>query len=296
MKKRKILFGLSAMLFFVASCTEDIVIDLEDGTPMIGVDASFTDEMKHHETILSYTAGFYDQEVKMIKGASVYVTDGIDTFYYHEDASREGHYLTDLVAGRKNTFYRLFIDVESEGELLHLKAESFMPNNVESIDSVVVKPFNGGADTVPNVIFGDTIEWLYPYFMSLPDQSIVYMPMVTKNDTLLTDTLTQRMVIPVGGYAGYYINGPEMQAANKEIPIHMFRKSTLRDGDRIHVDLYSIPADYLMYVYSMIMSSGSNPMMGAPTNVYTNIQPSDRAVGWFLTASVASKSTVFEDW
>ena len=86
-----------------------------------------------------------------------------------------------------------------------------------------------------------------------------------------------------------------MQAANKEIPIHMFRKSTLRDGDRIHVDLYSIPADYLMYVYSMIMSSGSNPMMGAPTNVYTNIQPSDRAVGWFLTASVASKSTVFED-
>ena len=30
----------------VAACTEDIIIDVEEGEPMIGVEASFTDELK----------------------------------------------------------------------------------------------------------------------------------------------------------------------------------------------------------------------------------------------------------
>ena len=41
------------------------------------------------------------------------------------------------------------------------------------------------------------------------------------------------------------------------------------------------------------MSTGSNPMMGAPANVSTNIQPVGEGVGWFFTASVVSAETVF---
>ena len=40
---------------------------------------------------------------------------------------------------------------------------------------------------------------------------------------------------------------------------------------------------------------GSNPMMGAPANVSTNIQPSDRGVGWFMTSTVVSVETQFVD-
>ena len=279
----------------LASCTEDIVIDVEEGEPMIGVEATFTDELKHHEAVLSYTADFYNKdEIRMVTGATVYVTDGVDTVYYYEDETLEGHYFTDLAAGHKNTLYRFCVDVaDAHGEPIHLFAESLMPDNVESIDSLVIKHFNGPNDSVPTVFFFDTIEWMYPYFQSLPDPSIVYMPMVVKNDTLLTDTLTDRMMIPVGGYAGYYINGPEMQAANKEIPIGYYRRSKLRDGDHFKVGLYSIPQDYLVFVYSIMMSSGSNPMLGAPANVSTNIQPEGEGVGWFLTASVVSAETVF---
>ena len=292
--------NLHKLLVFVtfavlAACTEDIVIDVQEGEPLIGVEASFTDEWKQHEAILSYSASFYNQdEIIMISGATVYVTDGVDTVYYREDMEHLGHYFTDLAAGKKNTVYRLCIEVpESDGTKHFLFAESLMPNNVESIDSLVVKPFNGENDTMPTTFFMDTIEWIYPYFQSLPDPSIIYMPSISINDSLVSNAFTQRMVIPVAGYAGYYINGPEMQAANKEIPIGYFRKSDLNDGDSIRADLYSITSDYLYYVYSLIASSGSNPMLGAPANVSSNIQPEGGGVGWFFTASSVSTETVF---
>lgn len=283
-------------LIAATACTEDIVIDIEEGDPMIGVEAYFTTELKQHETILSYTADFYNKsDIQMISGATVYVTDGIDTIPYIEKPDCPGHYLTDVVAGKKNTLYRLCIDIpEADGEVTHLFSERLIPDNAERLDSIVVKPFSGMDDTIPSVIFNDTIEYLYPYFLCPEDPSLVFMPMVYKNDTLLTDSLTQQAPIPVGGYAGYYINGPEMQMANKEIPVYFFRyPRNLRDGDRIRLDVRSIQADYLMFYYSIVMSAGSNPMLGAPANVNTNIQPADKAVGWFFTASSISAETTF---
>ena len=284
------------MLFF-AACTEDIAIDIEKGRPMIGVEAYFSNELKQHETILSYTADFYNKDnIEMVSGATVFVTDGIDTIQYIEDQEHKGHYLTDMVAGKKNTLYRLCIDLlETDGEITHLFSECLLPDNVDVIDSLVIKPFNGSNDSLPSVYFGDTIEWVFPYFQSLPDPNIVYLPIIFKNDTVVNDSLAQQMTIPVGGYAGYYINGPEMQAANKEIPVYFFSKKKIKDGDRIRLELRSIQPEYLYFYYSIIMSSGSNPMLGAPANVSTNIQPSDKAVGWFFTASTVTAETTFID-
>jgi len=285
------------LLLLTASCTEDYDIDVEEGHVMIGVEAYFSDEPKQHEAILSYTTDFYSHdEIRMVSGAIVYVTDGIDTIVYQEDADRKGHYYTDIVAGKRNTLYRLCIDInEPNRDPIHLFSESMLADNVDNIDSLVIKPYNGIDDTVPTVFFNDTIEWVFPYFQSLPDPDITYMPLIYKNDTLLTDSLMQQMLIPVGGYAGYYINGPEMQAQNKEIPIYYFKKSDLRNGDRIRAGLQSIPADYLYFFYTIAMSQGSNPMLGAPANVTSNIQPTGQAVGWFLTASVTSAETIFMD-
>ena len=282
---------LPLMLLF--SCTEDIIIDLEEGEPMVGVEASFTNELKHHEAILSYTANFYNSEdVEMISGAHVFVTDGVDTIPYIESAEEPGHYFTDLVAGKKNTFYRLQVAVPDEREkdgFLHLTAESFMKDNVEFIDSLVMKPYQ----SVSGLPMFDTIICMYPYFQSLPDMSIVYMIDIWKNDTLQTDTLTSKMSIPMAGYAGYYINGEEFLQENMEIPISFTSQKKLHDGDRFKADIISIPTDYMVYVYSLSASLGSNPMMGPPSNVITNIQPQGKGVGWFYAASVVSAETVW---
>lgn len=299
MKKVKDMLLVGLMALMMASCTEDIIIDVEEGERMIGVAATFTDELKCHEAVLSYTDDFYNnnEDIRMVTGATVFVTDNVDTIYYIEDATQPGHYFTAPVAGKKKTMYRLCITApDINGEIVDLFAESYIPDNVDCIDSLVLKPYNGLNDSIPTVFFGDTIEFLYPYFQSLMDSTIVYMPMISKNDTLLTDTLNDmRMVIPMAGYAGFYVNGPEMQMANKEIPIYYFMKSKLRMGDLVRVDLYSIGADYIYFYYSLMMSTGSNPMLGAPANVSTNIQPEGLAVGWFMTASVVSAETIFDD-
>ena len=271
------------------------MIDVEEGNHRIGVEASFTNEMKRHETILSYTADFYNQnEIQMVSGATVYVTDGVDTMYYYEDEEQPGHYFTDSVAGRKNTVYRLSVEaVDLNGESQSLFAEGLIPDNVESIDSLAIKHYNGSNDSIPSVFLIDTVEWVYPYFQSLPDPGIIYMPKVWKNDTLVSDSLSLTLMIPQGGFAGYYVNGPEMLESNKEIPIGYFLRSKLNDGDEIRADLYSITPDDYYYSYSILMSTGSNPMLGAPANVSSNIQPEGEGVGWFFTASVVTGSTVF---
>ena len=291
---KKLVFLLPLMLLFaMLSCREDIIIDLEEGSPLIGVEGSFTDELKQHELILSYTADFYNSdEIKMITGAKVAVTDGVDTIPYWEQADRPGHYLTDSVAGRKNTLYRLLLDVPDEAEtdgFVHLTAESYMNDNIEVIDSLVLKPFT----LFSGLPMKDTIYAIYPYFQSLPDPSIVYLVRLFEDSICQSDTLTKVLAIPMAGYAGYYVNGPEFLLTNVEIAVGMVRSSELHDGEVFRLDLLSIPLDYMTFVYNLSMSMGSNPMMGPPTNVITNIQPSGSAVGWFYAASVASVEMIY---
>ena len=267
------------------------MIDLEKGEPLIGVEGSFTDEYKRHEVILSYTADFYNaDEIRMITGATVFVTDGVDTIPYLEQEDQPGHYLTDSVAGHKNTLYKLLVDIPNalEGPK-HLYAESYMADNVEEIDSLVLKHYS----MMPNLPMFDTIYMLYPYFQSLPDPTIVYMIKVTADTIPMNDTLLQANSIPMAGYAGYYVNGPEMLENNMEIPVAMVTESQLYDGKLFRLDLLSIPYDYMMFVFNVKMAMGSNPMMGPPTNVMTNIQPSGEAVGFFYAASVVSKEMVY---
>jgi len=282
-----------ALLVMLFSCTEDIVIDLEEGNPLIGVEGSFTDELKRHEVILSYSANFYsEEEVNMISGARVMVTDGVDTIPYLEQSDRPGHYLTDSVAGRKNTMYRLLVDVPDEGEAdgyKHLTAESYMNDNVDHIDSLVLKP----SSMMEGIPMEDTIYMLYPYFQSLPNPTIVYMIHLFEDGVPKSDTLSSVMTIPTAGYAGYYINGPEMLQNNMEIPIGMMWSSQLHDGMVIRADLLSIPMDYMTFVFGVKTSMGSNPLLGPPTNVPTNILPAGEAVGWFYAASVVSAETVY---
>lgn len=287
MKKTLLLFILPLIL---VSCKEPIDIDVQEGPRLIGVEGSITDELKRQEIILSYSAPFYSEGAsEMISGATVFVASDVDTVFFFEESDNKGHYLTaEPYAAERCRMYRLIADIPDDEEgLITISAESFMNDNVDKIDSLVMHPYDMNGQPI------DAIIGIYPYFQSLNDPNIVYLAKITKNDTLVTDTLSEMMPIPVGGYAGYYINGPLMQMFNMEIPIGFFSRDELRHGDSIRVDLYSIPMDYMSFVAGVTSSVGSNPMMGAPSNVPTNISPQGRCVGWFYAASCVSAEVVY---
>ncbi len=291
MKRLECIFVFLAGLFLFSSCREDIVIDLEDGKPMIGVEASFTDEFKRHEVILSYTVDFYmSQEIQMISGAKVRIVGGGDTILFSE--SSPGHYLSDSVAGKKNTAYRLEMEIPTtDGSGYEsLYADSYMCDNVESVDSVLMIL---NADPMMSA-FMDGIYSFFPFFQSLEDPSICYLVHAFQNDSQLTN-LTNTAPIPMAGYAGYYVNGLAMLSQNMPISVFGMLKDDLREGDRIRLDFYSIPADYVSFCYSVMFANGSNPMMGSPANVSTNIYPAGKAVGFFYAASVVSYTICYRE-
>ena len=81
MEKKKHYFGLLLGFGLVmASCTENIVMDLPVGRKIPVVEGSISNELKQHELILSYSSELYSTDgAEMISGAKVYVTCGDDT-------------------------------------------------------------------------------------------------------------------------------------------------------------------------------------------------------------------------
>ena len=95
MKKWSYIIGLFVGLGFLASCTEEITMDLPEGRIVPVVEGSITNEYKRHEVILSYSSDLYDEGTpEMISNAEVYVTSGDDTIWYYEQANNPCHYLT----------------------------------------------------------------------------------------------------------------------------------------------------------------------------------------------------------
>ena len=280
------------------ACTEDIAIDPPEGRMRPVVEGSFTNELKRHEVILSYTSELYSHEKKMISGAEVYVKSGDDTVWYYEQPDQPGHYLTDSVAGRKRRWYRLNVYVE-ENELynrpINMYADSKMPDNISQIDSLRLLPLRN-KEGIP-LVNDSAAVCVCPYFQSLADSSIVYNVMLYLNGKRFHNRPSKLFeLFPMKGYAGYYFNGPEMLQNNIEIPVGIMNKSYLHEGDVVKLKLVSITKDYLYFLISQSLAVGINPIMGAYSSNLTNIFSNCNAIGWFSTTSVVEVEGVYHEW
>lgn len=276
----------------LASCTEKMKIDSQVGERLIGVSASITDEYKKHEVILSHTEDFYGGDPVMISDAVVFVLDGTDTIWF-EETEKPGHYLSvNEFAGEVDHIYRLSINISDENGYHHYYSESKMNENVERIDSIKVKPWVFNSLEMKNFL------GIYPYFQTTDDPKTYYMARIRINDELVGgDTLTECELFETMGYAGIYFNGPLMVLIGGEFPIYGLNQrdslEVVHKGDTITLDLWSIPRDYAHYIYEIASSTGTNPMMGTPSNVRTNIYPEGTAVGMFHASSLRQCSVIY---
>ena len=285
------------LISFLA-CTESITIDPPEGRMRPVVEGSFTNELKRHEVILSYSSELYSHEKKMISGAEVYVRSSNDTVWYYEQPDQPGHYLTDSVAGKKQRWYHLEVNVE-ENELydrpIRMYADSKMPNNITQIDSLGLLPLRN-KDGIPFVDDSAAV-CICPYFQALADSNIVYNVMLYLNGKRFHNRPSKLFdLFPMQGYAGSYFNGPEMLQNNIEIPVGIMNKSYLHEGDIVKVKLISITKDYLYFLVSQKLAVGVNPILGAFPSNLTNIFSDCNAIGWFSTTSSVEAEGVYHEW
>lgn len=299
MVNRKLHIGLMVVLGLItASCTEDIMMDLPEGRKVPVVEGSITNECKRHEVILSYSSELYSTDSKeMITGAEVYMTSNDDTIWFYEQDNKQGHYLSDSLAGIKNRWYHLEINAEDNtlfAAPIHIYADTKMSNNASGIDSVGLLPLRN-EEGLPFVDENAAV-CVCPYFQTLSNENIIYQVELYLNGRLFKNRPSRLFnLFSMEGYAGYYFNGPEMLKNNAEVPVGIMNKSYLHEGDVIGVKLYSISKDYMYFLAGQKLAIGVNPIMGAFPAVFSNLFSNCNAIGWFNATSVIEGESIYHE-
>lgn len=304
--KRIVLSIVSLPLLTTVACTEAISIDPPKEKIVPVIEGSFTNEYKRHEVILSYSSELYSHEREMITGAEVYIIEsrryqdfpGDTTYYLYEDPNNPGHYFTDSMAGTKNRWYHLEVNVEENmiyNRPIRMYADSKMPNNVSQIDSIGLLPLLNEQ----GIPFADesAAVCVCPYFQALNDQNIIYNVELYLNGKRFRNRPSKLFdLFAMQGYAGYYFNGPEMLNDNIEIPVGIMNKSYLHEGDVVKVKLISITKDYMYFLVNQKLAVGVNPIMGAFPAVLSNLFSNCDAIGWFSTTSSVEVEGIYHEW
>ena len=299
--------------FLMTSCVEDFRIDTENGEHLVGINGYFTNEYKKHQIVISKTTDFYSEEdAEMISGAEVFIHDGIDTIYFKE-TDRKGYYETiDSVAGIEGRTYYLSVNIVDDDGLHNYYSQSTMRENISQIDSIVVKEVE---DTFTSNFMGAasyTMTNLYPYFQSVDDPDASYLINIIVNDTaVLNKSFLSCSSLSLKHLAGMYFNGSEMANMIGEQSVHTFKTTqtylendsiyiqdmnyypVATEGDKITLCIYSVNPEFITYCTDIMSSFGSNPMMGMPHNVATNIYPGGTAVGFFEALSLTKASFIY---
>jgi hypothetical protein len=279
-----ILFLLCSLLCF--SCTEDIVLPIEDGERMLVVEASLTTEAKAHQVKLSLSSNFYSEEsTSLVSGATVTITENENVHILTEVSSGVYETASDFSAVPQVT-YRLNIsniDINKDGELEEYWSESSCVeiNPIEMLAVVEMELF--GRKTLSTII----------YMKDNGDVDNYYMGKLYINDVLVTDTITDCFFMDDMYFNGSYIDG--------RFPIFNLKSETderqdkwvVRPGDKVTAQAYGIPKDFYYFIGDIRSAGSSNPFMGSPANPRSNILPKGRAAGFFYVASTKIASTIY---
>ncbi|MCF8304623.1 MAG: DUF4249 domain-containing protein [Bacteroidales bacterium] len=283
MKKLKYIKTLALFMLTVAlfsSCTEKIDVELDESYTRLVVDGSITTDTMAHTIRLVETADYFaNQPATPVTGAEIKINDGTGSIQLIED--KPGIYKTapDYFAEAGKT-YHLTINLQSEvgGHTSYEASETVNP--IAEMDSIGFKYW-------PNL--GDGY-WEVKCYVLDPPTTEFYMFDSYINDKLVTDTITERMVVDDILYNGSYTNGIGVAWLDQELPTEKAGK-----GDKITIRASSISEGYANFLWELTdETEGNNPLFdGPPANIKGNI--SNGAIGYFAAYSVDYESRVIGD-
>jgi hypothetical protein len=279
-----------------------MTIEIKTNDKRLLVDGAFTNETAVH-SIRLYCSGslITGKPQTIVSGAKIYVTDGIDTFDYIENKDTVGLYQTaGNVGGKGGHTYTLSItnvDLDKDGNMESYTARSLMPVPVTFDSLVSQRGLNGdGNMAVNNYAY-------YKLYYNGPDY--VYKSELLNDDddgTTIRDRLGTGVisrdeneykvpkVLSPGSFRNYWS--------------YLSINSTVVKGDIISFFCYSLTAAQYEFLKEFDNNTSSSDLFNSeniydqlkiPTNLPTNIEPSDRAAGYFFIYSVSKISKVFNE-
>ncbi|RLD50658.1 MAG: hypothetical protein DRI97_16720 [Bacteroidetes bacterium] len=265
-----------------ASCTERIDVELDDTYTRLVVDGQLTgDSTETHTIILTEsTSYFYNQPPPPVTNANVSVKgdDGSSILLSEQDPCV--YLLPEGFKSKIGVNYSLDIDLEKEIDG-HIKYTA--SSSTPSIgDTVYI-----GLQYQPD--WGEKGYYVVQCYYWDPLGPNWYMFDIYKNDTLLTDTISEKQVVDDTFYDGGFTNGIGVGYLDQSR-----KDQVLKPGDVISFRASSITEGYANFVWEVQDEvSFSTPLFsGPPANVVGNL--SDGAIGYFTSYSVLFASMVFE--
>ncbi len=288
-----------ALLFY--SCEQNMNIEIKANDRRLLVDGEFTTEPVIH-AIKLYCSGslITGQSQSVVTGAKICVTDGLDTFEYIENKDTRGLYQTAAKGGGKGghlyTLSITNIDIDNDGKMDSFTALSVMPVPV-TFDSLVSKT---GLD-------GDGTMAVNNYaFYKLYDNGPGYVyPFTLVNNYIRYGTITDRL--GSGEFARFesqykVANVLSPDQTKKFSAYFSIKSSDVKNGDTINFICYNLANDQYGFLKIFDNNTAGNSQFNSkniydqltvPTNLPTNIEPADKAAGYFFVYSVSKISKVF---
>ena len=230
-----IVFLFILLLAPLYSCTERIDISLDDSAVRLVVEGSLTTDTMSHKVLLSSTSGyFYNQPPQPVSGATVTISDGENILNLTE--VNPGVYQTaPSVHGIEGKTYTLNIKLNKQigGFSDYTASSKLYP--VAKLDSV-------------NLLYhpdwsSDGI-WEVKCFVQDPPSADFYRFLISRNDTMITDTLDEWFVTDDRFFNGNYVNGITVGYLDQSI-----KEQRLIPGDSMLVEMNNTGEEYANFLW-----------------------------------------------
>ena len=299
LSKYLLLYAYLIVVVLASSCQQVLDIEIKTNDKRLLVDGEFTNDSLIH-SIKLYCSGSLLTGVPqtVVSGASIYVTDKIDTFYYAESNNIPGLYQTlGKCCGKGGINYFLSItniDIDEDGEMDSYTANSLMPVPLTYDSLVSIRGLNGDNNMAVN-------NWAY-YKIKYngPDYIYKFISVNNRTDYTITDRL---------GTGELSRFETEYKVPNVEHPdsvitcwSYLSINSSVVEGDTISFICFNFTLKQFQFLKEFDNNTDGDPFqdnmydqLKIPANVSTNIEPSDKAAGYFFIYSVSKISKVFNE-
>ncbi len=278
---KKILFFAIISIVILDSCTERVDIELDQQKfARIVVEGSIDTDTTAHLIKLTKTGDYFQNEPPQpVSGAAVTIITDEEEFLLTEQPANSGKYYTEPdVFGEIDKEYtlRILLNEEIGGKMEYTATSTIYP--IAPLDSISLEYHDD---------WGPYNFWEVKCYVLDPPTTDFYMFNIYRNDTLITDTITNVGVTDDILYNGNYTNGIGVAFLNQA-----YKSQKVNAGDVLTLKVSRITQEYFDFVWQVQTEvSYQSPLFsGPPANVEGNI--SDGGFGFFTASSNSRASAV----